>query len=142
MDAVQSMGDMALTQAMGSIAARAPSVGPDANTAAIDKAAQNFEGMFLSQMLEPMFETVKVDPVFGGGNGEDVMRSFLMQEYGKIIARHGGFGIASYVKAEMLRAQGRGDKAAATGKPSFRAAAAAYAGAHANLNPNATGIVQ
>ena len=74
-------------------------------TTNIDKAAQDFEAMFATQLLQPMFSTVHVDETFGGGHGEEVMRSFLLQEYGKIIAKTGRLGIASQVKTEMLRAQ-------------------------------------
>ncbi len=71
----------------------------------INAAAQDFEAMFATQMLQPMFDTVPVNSLFGGGNGEQVMRSFMLQEYGRIIAKTGLLGIASQVKAEMLRAQ-------------------------------------
>jgi Rod binding domain-containing protein len=73
--------------------------------ATIDKSAQDFEAMFATQMLQPMFEGVGVDPTFGGGHGEEVMKSFMLQEYGKIIAKTGKLGIAHQVKSEMLRIQ-------------------------------------
>ncbi|HEU0117845.1 MAG TPA: rod-binding protein, partial [Alphaproteobacteria bacterium] len=44
-------------------------------------------------------------PVFGGGHGEQVMRSFLVQEYGKIASKGGHLGIAAAVKNEMIKAQ-------------------------------------
>jgi Rod binding domain-containing protein len=75
------------------------------NTAAIDKTAQSFEEMFATQLLQPMFASVGVNPTFGGGHGEEVMRSFLTQEYGKLVAKSGKLGIAAQVKTEMLRAQ-------------------------------------
>jgi Rod binding domain-containing protein len=68
-------------------------------------AAQDFEAMFATQLLQPMFETVPVNGTFGGGHGEEIMRSFLLQEYGKMIAKTGVLGIAPQVKNEMLRAQ-------------------------------------
>ncbi len=71
----------------------------------VDAAAQDFEAMFATQMLQPMFQTVPVNSTFGGGNGEEVMRTFMLQEYGKLVAKSGLLGIASQVKAEMLRAQ-------------------------------------
>ncbi|MGL1465890.1 rod-binding protein, partial [Vibrio parahaemolyticus] len=60
---------------------------------------------FMSQMLQPMFETMDVNPLFGGGEGEKVMRSFLVQEYGKIASKNSTFGIADAVKKEMIHAQ-------------------------------------
>jgi len=43
--------------------------------------------------------------MFGGGNGEAVYRSLLLQEYSKVAAKSGGVGIADAVQREMLRAQ-------------------------------------
>jgi Rod binding domain-containing protein len=77
-------------------------VNPNAN---LDAAAQDFEAMFATQLLKPMFDTVPVDGAFGGGNGEQVMRTFMLQEYGKMIAKTGVLGLAPQVKAAMLRAQ-------------------------------------
>lgn len=71
----------------------------------IDKSAQEFEGMFLAEMLSHMFEGVEVDPEFGGGHGEEMFRSMLVQEYGKEIAKGPGLGIAANVKQAMIAAQ-------------------------------------
>lgn len=108
-NSIQSMADMAATQGT----APAPNGKIPAN-GNIDKAAGDFEAMFMSQMLQPMFETVDVDSEFGGGHGEEIMRSFLVQEYGKIAAKSGHLGIASMVKNEMIRAQATNNPA--TGK--------------------------
>jgi Rod binding domain-containing protein len=97
--AVQSIGDVALGQATALRGLGASATG------GVDKAAKDFEGMFFAQMLQPMFEGLGSDPVFGGGNGEQIMRSFLVQEYGKIMAQNSRTGIADAVKAEMIRAQ-------------------------------------
>jgi Rod binding domain-containing protein len=43
--------------------------------------------------------------MFGGGKGEEMYRSLLVEEYGKTIAKAGGVGIADQVKAEMLKLQ-------------------------------------
>jgi hypothetical protein len=58
-------------------------------------------------MLSHMFEGVGNDPIFGGGKGEEVFKSFLLDEYGKSVSRAGGFGIADAVQKEMLRQQER-----------------------------------
>lgn len=76
------------------------------NMEEIDAAAQDFEAMFIAEMLKPMFEGVmKPDPMFGGGKGEEIFSGLMVQEYGKIIADAGGIGIAEQVKAEMIRIQ-------------------------------------
>ena len=61
--------------------------------------------MFLSQMLSPMFETIGTDGPFGGGHGEQMFRSLLVEEVGKKLARSGGIGIADQVAREVLRLQ-------------------------------------
>ena len=76
-----------------------------ATDAKLRRAANEFETQFLSQMLTPMFETVETDPMFGGGHGEEMFRSLLVNEYGKQMSARGGFGIADSVYRELLRAQ-------------------------------------
>ncbi|HRJ67716.1 MAG TPA: hypothetical protein PLW48_11320, partial [Alphaproteobacteria bacterium] len=49
----------------------------------IREAATEFEAMFLSEMMNHMFSGVEVDPIFGGGNGEQMYRGMMIQEYGK-----------------------------------------------------------
>ena len=71
----------------------------------VDRAAEDFESMFLSQMMQPMFDTVGVDASFGGGQAEETYRSFLVDEYAKLFSRSGGIGIADHVRRELLRLQ-------------------------------------
>ena len=76
-----------------------------AKRAQIRKAADDFENVFVSQMLGHMFDGIGVDETFGGGHGEEMFRSMLTNEYGKQVSRSGGFGIADQVYRELLRAQ-------------------------------------
>lgn len=73
--------------------------------AAIDAQATDFEAMFMSQMLQFMWQGVETNETFGGGHGEDQWRGMMMDEYGKISAKAGNLGIADAVKSEMIRAQ-------------------------------------
>ena len=68
-------------------------------------AAEEFEAVFLSQMLEPMFKGIETDGLFGGGSSEKIYQSVMLQEYGKALARTGGVGIADAVEREILRLQ-------------------------------------
>ena len=82
-----------------------PLAGTPAKAAAVKKAAQDFEAMFMSSMLESMTAGVKTDKMFGGGDGEQMFRSMLNQEYGKAMAQRGSLGIADSIEREMLRMQ-------------------------------------
>ena len=75
------------------------------NAAATKKVAQQFEGVMISQMLNDMFEGVKTDGMFGGGEGEDMFRSMMIDEYGKQIVKQGGLGLSTQVTNELLKRQ-------------------------------------
>lgn len=72
---------------------------------AVEQVAQEFEALFLSEMLKPVFESTDTEGLFGGGEGEKIFRSMMVQEYGKAIAKSGGVGIAAAVQSEILRMQ-------------------------------------
>ncbi len=79
---------------------------PVANTAQLAKSAHSFESMAISQLLQPMFDTVKTaGGLFGGGPGEEAWKPMLVQEFAKQIAGHGGLGLAKPVYDAMLRMQ-------------------------------------
>lgn len=79
------------------------------NETQIDRAAQEFEAMFVAEMMKPMFEGLEVDPMFGGGRGEEVFRGLLLQEYGKVMAATGTLGIADAVRRQMIEMQQAAD---------------------------------
>ncbi|MBM3602035.1 MAG: chemotactic signal-response protein chel [Alphaproteobacteria bacterium] len=93
------------TSAIANQAAKRPNLTPTADPAAARKTAQEFEGFFLSQMFQSMFQGIKTDGPFGGGHGEDMFRGMLMQEYGKSVAQKGGVGIADAVYKQILLMQ-------------------------------------
>lgn len=68
-------------------------------------AAENFESQVIGLLTEQMFQGIQVDGPFGGGNGERVFRSLMLQEYGKLLTQSGGLGIADSVYREMLKLQ-------------------------------------
>lgn len=75
------------------------------DSAQIDQAAQDFESMFIGQMMEQMFGESLGDELFGDQETNDVYKGLMMEEYGKQITRAGGIGIADYVKRELLKLQ-------------------------------------
>jgi Rod binding domain-containing protein len=76
-----------------------------ASPAEIQKTAQEFETMFLEQMFNHMFATVPVNKTFGGGAGEETMRSFLTGAYAKQVTKAGGIGLPAAIAREMLKMQ-------------------------------------
>jgi Rod binding domain-containing protein len=104
------------------IAASAPGLAslsalPEVNKAAsktpeaMDKAAKEFESVFLAQMLQHMFSGVSFSTEAGTGgedgegSGDDVYKNWMTDQYGKMIADHGGIGVADYVKRELMHLQ-------------------------------------
>ena len=89
----------------GAQAAARGAAGSVASQETARRVAQEFEALFLSEMLSPVFESVDTDGLFGGGEGEKIFRSMMVQEYGKAVASAGGVGIADAVQREILRMQ-------------------------------------
>ena len=47
-------------------------------------------------------------PRVGGGPGEEIFRSLMLDQYGRRIAADGGFGLADSVKRQLLSLQETG----------------------------------
>ena len=76
-----------------------------ANEAIMQKTAKEFEAMYISQMMRPMFEGTEAEEPFGGGQSEKMWKSLQIDEYGKAISNAGGVGIADAVMREMIMLQ-------------------------------------
>jgi peptidoglycan hydrolase FlgJ len=73
--------------------------------AKIKATAQDFEAFFVTHAFEDMFADLSSDPLFGGGEGEDIFKSFLLGEYGKQVAKAGGIGVSDMVQKQLLQLQ-------------------------------------
>lgn len=104
------LGQIARSKGQAQAARAAAGLHAAAGGPAVRAAAQEFEAVFLAQMLAPMFETLESDSLFGGGPGEEIYRSILVEEYGKEIARAGGIGIADSIERELLKLQEVADR--------------------------------
>jgi flagellar protein FlgJ len=71
---------------------------------ALRHAAQEFEAIFLAQVLGTMTHGVGGDDLLGDGQ-DDVFQDMLSEEIAKLISRSGGIGVADAVLREMLKAQ-------------------------------------
>jgi len=68
--------------------------------------AEAFEGQLIALMLQPMFAGISTGGPFGGGQAEGTYRSFMLDAFGKQMAKSGGIGLAGPVMREMLKMQG------------------------------------
>lgn len=77
----------------------------EAREAQLQRVAQEFEAVFLAEMLAPMFEALETEGLGGGGLGERIFRPMLVERYAEAISRAGGVGVAEHVMAELMRLQ-------------------------------------
>lgn len=78
---------------------------PAMNEAQAEKAAKDFESMFISQMMELMFGDSIGESAFGDKETTEIYKGWMVGEYGKAISGAGGIGIASHVKKHLLSLQ-------------------------------------
>lgn len=78
---------------------------PDAQQARMRHTAEEFESVFLNEMLAPMFEGLSTDGLGGGGVGEEMFRPMLIDRYAQSLTHAGGVGIADQLMREFTRMQ-------------------------------------
>lgn len=101
-DTLQSQASLAMTQGKGMMPLNAA---PAQDPQAMKQVAEKFTGMFMSQMFQHMFEGVGKDTLFGGGAGEEMFRSTLVDEYGKAAAKGGGMGMNEKILHALIAQQ-------------------------------------
>jgi flagellar protein FlgJ len=73
--------------------------GPDTK---LKEVSQEFESLFLEQMLDAMRATLNSeDDMFHGGMAEDFFEDMLYQEYARIMSKTGSIGIAELVYDQL-----------------------------------------
>ena len=77
-----------------------------AKRGAIQKTAKDFEASFLNVMYQSMFKDVNTSEPFGGGQGEEMWKSFLTDAMAKQTVKRGGIGLSDTIAKEMLKLQG------------------------------------
>lgn len=100
------MSDAAITGAL-TLAQSAQKQAPahTANAEAAKKAAKTYESVFISEFLGSMFADIPTDGPFGGGQGEAMFRSLMLDEYGKQMESRGGFGLSQAITRSLLSHQ-------------------------------------
>ena len=90
-------------QAPGTFATLRPSLGERRNDH-LRETAEEFESVFLAQALQALTHGLGSAGPLGQSDG-DTFADMLQQEYGRLVSRSGGIGIADAVMREMLRMQ-------------------------------------
>ena len=80
--------------------------------AKVRKVAKDFETSFLEVTLSQMFKDVSAGG-FGGGQGEDMVKSFLTDAFARSISDRGGVGLSRQLTHELLKMQGLSEGAPA-----------------------------
>ncbi|MDB2414680.1 rod-binding protein [Rickettsiales bacterium] len=62
---------------------------------------RDLEAVLLSSMMQPMFPKGEESGLFGGGPGNDIYRSMLITEFGKIYSQAGGIGVAKNMATQI-----------------------------------------
>ena len=95
-------------QSMMSLAQQKPLTPPPGATsdaAKADKASKEYESVFISQFLGSMFSGIQTDGITGGGQGEEMFRSVLTDEYGKAAAKGNVGGLTDKIMHALLAQQ-------------------------------------
>ena len=69
---------------------------------------EEFEAVFLAQMLEHMMGESTEDTLFSGA-GQGAWKGMLNEEYAKVMATAGGIGLADDLAREVMRYQDIGE---------------------------------
>ncbi|MGH1375715.1 MAG: rod-binding protein [Alphaproteobacteria bacterium] len=83
----------------------APQTKSAMNQKRVEESAREFEAVFLTEMMKPMFEGLETNDMFGGGKGEEIFRGVLLQEYGKEIAKKDIIGVQTQVQNKLIELQ-------------------------------------
>ncbi|GGB37342.1 hypothetical protein GCM10011316_06820 [Roseibium aquae] len=76
-----------------------------ANKARIRETAEEFEAVFLNNMMQHMFTGLDEGGTWGDGPGAEAWRGLLINEYATSIAKGGGIGLADSIERELIALQ-------------------------------------
>lgn len=108
-----TVGTGAAKTASKAVSAFAASLADTPENKKLKKTADDFESMFLEQMVDRMTQSTETEgPLGENGTGGSVWRSMLSNEYAKGIAKSGGVGISDQIMRSMIQMQAGGTHAA------------------------------
>jgi len=75
--------------------------GTDGESEKLKEACQDFEAIFIKQMLDSMRKTINRNGLIQRNMGEDIFEDMLYDEYAKRMAKSGDFGIAELMYKQL-----------------------------------------
>jgi Rod binding domain-containing protein len=97
-----------LAAALAAAGSVASALAPAAQVLGADRIksiAQEFEAVFLNNMMEEMFTGVEEDNPFDSGPGSSAWRSMRTEQFARSIAAAGGVGLADHVQRQLIALQ-------------------------------------
>ncbi len=91
---------------------KTPTAGKTLDPKDVKRTADDFETLFLEQMFNHMFSTIGVDKTTGGGQGEETVRSLLVNAYAKNVVKAGGVGLSASIARDIIKIQEQANAAA------------------------------
>lgn len=70
---------------------------------ALKKSCEDFESVFVNQMMKSMRNTVQKTGFISGGRGEEIFQSMLDEEYASQISKSGKMGLSDMLFRELSR---------------------------------------
>jgi len=100
------IGDSRMPTQMAAARGAAPQRPADKDQEKLRGACQQFEAVFLAQLLQKMRETVPEDPILGDSRAKGIYYSILDWELAQQIARTQSVGIAEMLFHQLSRIEG------------------------------------
>ncbi len=76
-------------------------INPEEKSRLLDKAVEDFEAIFINQLLKSMRSTVEEGTLFHGGSGEKMYAEMMDAEMSKNIAAGGGIGLKGILSSQF-----------------------------------------
>lgn len=75
--------------------------GDSARKAALKKAVEEFEALFINEMMKSMRATIQKSSLFDGGNAEEIYNSMMDSELSRFMASSGGIGLGKVLMDQI-----------------------------------------
>ncbi len=94
----------ALARKLESIAGSGKKISRDEKLKQLKEAAEEFESIFVHNLLKSMRSTIQKTNIISGGNAENIYQDMLDENYSKIAVKRSDFGIARKVYEQFSKA--------------------------------------